>query len=274
MSLALSDFSFSDDLKTKRYEWLVPQPSAHLLIVHGYAEHAGRYDHFATFLNEHGVSVTSYDQRGYGHAAGIRGYVDDFDQYVSDLETVSKTIESPYVLMGHSMGGLVAVRYVLKNPEDSGLLGLISASALLELDPGLSPILQMLAPILGWIVPKLPTEKLDTTYLTRDPKVLESYNADPLIYHGGTRARLGAEMIRKIKLTTASFSAINIPLLCMHGSADRLTMPGGTKKLHAEASSLSKTLKLYDGFYHELLHEPEKQEVMSDILEWTRGLNS
>ena len=139
---------------------------------------------------------------------------------------------------------------------------------MLEIDKNLSPLLQWLAPILGFLFPKLPTEKLDKTYLTRSPENLEAYTNDPLIYLGGTRARTGAEMLKAIKTGREGFSKITVPLLVSHGEADRLTMPAGSRLLAKKASSEDKTLKTYPGLYHELLHEPEKSQIMEDFSRW------
>ncbi len=262
-----SNTTLSHNTNIHKIEWLVSDSKAHLLLVHGYAEHSGRYDHFAKFLNTKGISVTAYDQRGYGKSNGLKGYVDRFSTYISDLKQIRAQIKRPVFIMGHSMGGLVAAHYVVgKMGED--IKGLISSSAALELDPKLSPILQALAPILGFLFPKLPTEKLDKTYLTRDPKVLEDYMNDPLMYLGGTRARTGAEMLKAIKQIRLDFDKIDLPLLAIHGGGDKLTMPGGTKKLHTDASSTDKTLNIYPDLYHELIHEPEKNMIMNDIANW------
>ena len=262
-----ANISLSDNTNIHKREWLIAVEKAHLLLVHGYAEHSGRYDHFARFLNTKGISVTAYDQRGYGKSDGLKGYVDRFSTYVNDLKQIREQVKTPVFIMGHSMGGLVAAHYVTAKMGDD-IKGLISASAALELDPNLSPILQALAPILGFLFPKLPTEKLDKTYLTRDPKVLEDYMNDPLMYLGGTRARTGAEMLKAIKEIRLSFHKVDLPLLAIHGGGDKLTMPGGTKKLYADASSSDKSLKIYPDLYHELIHEPEKDKIMDDIASW------
>ncbi len=262
-----SNASLSDNTNIHKVEWLASEAKAHLLLVHGYAEHSGRYDHFAKYLNAQNISVTSFDQRGYGKSDGLKGYIDRFSTYISDLKQIRAQIKDPVFLMGHSMGGLIATRYMQAHTDDQ-IKGLISSSALLELDPKLSPILQALAPILGFLFPKLPTEKLDKTYITRDPKELDKYMNDPLMYLGGTRARTAAEMLKAVKEVRLAFNKIDLPLLALHGGSDKLTMPGGTKKLHADASSADKTLKIYPELYHELLNEPEKNVVMDDIANW------
>ena len=260
-------YTLQDGTKLNIVKWHVADAKAHLLLVHGYAEHAGRYDDFAKNLNSRGISVTAYDQRGYGKSDGARAYIHRFHQYILDLREVRSTISEQVFLMGHSMGGLVVVEYALTQ-GDEDLLGLISSSGALELDPNLSPILQRLAPILGALFPKLKTEKLDKTYLTRSPAVKEAYMADTLNYLEGTRARTGAEMLKAIKRNSGIFQKISLPLLVLHGDGDRLTMPGGSRKLHRDANSEDKTLHLYPGLYHELIHEPEKDRVMEDIGNW------
>lgn len=262
-----SKLPLKDGTKIHLHTWTVDKSQATLLLVHGYAEHAGRYQEFAKFLNEKNISLISYDQRGYGLSEGLRAYVNRFEDYVTDLVEVRQNIDGPVFLMGHSMGGLVGVQYIL-NKSDATIKGLISSSAALQLDPNLSPILQRLAPILGWLFPKLQTEKLDKTYLTRDPNVLEAYMNDPLMYLKGTRARTGAEMLKAIAANRARFKEVSVPLLAIHGAGDQLTMPGGTEKLYNDAKSVDKTLKLYPELYHELLNEPEKETVMSDIANW------
>ena len=264
-----SSFILKDGTQINKLEWHIAQPRAHLLFVHGYAEHVGRYGKFGQHLNKYGISFTGYDQRGFGKSAGLKAYVKSFDQLVDDLEEVVHSIDvkEPLFIMGHSMGGLVAVNYAI-NRDISKVKGIISSSGALELDPNLSPILQRLAPIIAFFFPKLPTEPLDKTYLTRDPDNLDRYMKDPLIYLKGTRARTGAEIIKTIKSTSQKFEGVRLPLLVLHGDADRLTMPGGSKSLYENAHSKDKTIKIYPGLYHELVFEPEKEEVMKDISNW------
>ncbi len=263
-----SELTTSTRVKLVKHSWTLENARATLLIVHGYSEHAGRYAQFAEDLNKEGIQVYSYDQRGYGLSEGLRAYVDRFEEYVNDLDEVIQSIpQQELYLMGHSMGGLVASQYCISR-QNRRVRGLISASALLALDPKLSPILKRLAPIIGAIFPKLATEKLDKTYLTRNDEARQAYMSDPLIYFGGTRARVGAEFLSSIKWVNERFDQIKLPLLALHGSADRLTMPNGTEKLYKEAASEDKTLYFFEGLYHELIHEPERDEVIEMIAKW------
>ncbi len=264
-----SILKLEDGAQLHLYSSPVNQPRAHLLFVHGYAEHAGRYHDFASILNKREISFSSFDQRGFGQSDGLKAYVRRFDDLVQNLEQVISFISTdrPLILMGHSMGGLVVTKYMIEK-KDERVQGIISSSGALELDPNLSPLLQRLAPVLGFLFPKLPTEPLDKTYLTRNPENLEQYMNDPLIYLKGTRARTGAELIKTIKQISNRFAELNVPLLVLHGGADRLTMPGGSQRLYDEAASADKQIKLYPGLYHELIFEPERDEIIEDICNW------
>ncbi len=245
------------------------KPRAKLLLIHGYAEHAGRYAYFMEAAVNRGVSVYAFDLRGHGRSDGLTAYLPSFNAIVEDIDKVIDTlnIKGETFLMGHSLGGLIATRYCLTRNQND-VKGLITSGAALEIDKNLSPLLQRLAPILGWLLPKLKTEKLDTTYLTRSPEVKEAYFNDPLVYTQGTRAKTGAEILHAIKATAPLFHKLTIPLLALHGSADQLTMPDGTITLHKQASSKDKKLVIYDGLYHELVNEPERDLVINDILTW------
>lgn len=260
-------YHLKDGTRVEVYKWHIDNPEAHLLVLHGYAEHAMRYDDFGKYLNSRGINMTSYDQRGHGKSEGPRAYVNKFIQYVHDLKEIETTIAEPFFLMGHSMGGLVLNEYLLTQ-ETKKIKGAISGSAALEVDPDLSPMLQKLAPILSYFLPKMKLEKLDTTTLTRSPENFETYHSDPLNYLEGMKARIGAEMLKTIKKNRLQFNKIEVPLLALHGDGDRIAMPGGSKKLYQDASSTDKTMKIYPNLYHELIHEPEKDEVMKDIGDW------
>lgn len=276
MSYKSTSIISSQNHKLFVHQWPTTVVKAKLIIVHGYAEHGYRYDEFARYLNENSIEVLGYDQVGYGRSEGVRGYVDRFNTYINDLDKFMDFVDLdnssvPIFLMGHSMGGLVATQYCLTNTRSASIAGLITSAAALKLDDDLSPILQMIAPLLGFLFPKFKTEKLDQTYLTRSEDNLKAYNSDPLNYLEGTRARTGAEMIKTIKAIPKSFPDLSIPLLAMHGTGDKLTDRRGTEQLYNDASSTDKELKIYDGLYHELLHEPEKVGVMNDIIEWMKN---
>lgn len=270
MSYKSSSLSIDNDLKLFIHRWPVAVAKAQVLIVHGYAEHGYRYDKLAKFLNERQIEVISYDQRGHGRSDGLQAYVDHFDLFLDDLSAVIQSevdAEVPLFVFGHSMGGLVAAKYCLER-DTSTINGLITSAAALKLDDSISAFLLAIIPILSSWFPKLKTQKLERTYLTRSKDELEKYNNDPLIYQEGTKARMGHEMIKAIQSVATQFEKLKIPYLGMHGKAEKITDYRGTQDLYNRAMSKVKGLKLYENLYHELINEPESKMVMNDIGEW------
>ncbi len=270
-----------------RQSWL-PTSSPNLplrgvvLIVHGLAEHSDRYAELAQFLNTHQYAVYGFDLRGHGRSPGMRGYVERFEDYLVDVQTVLDQVQTqhsitppnsitpprtPLFLLGHSMGGAIATRFVLEHPEVN-LAGLILSAPALALNPKVSPLLIRLSGLLGTLLPTMPTVALDHTGISRDPAVRAAYDQDPLIHHGKIRARTGAELIRTIRWIEAHRSALQLPLLIFHGTGDRLAPITGSEALYQAAQSTDKTFKRYEGLYHEVFNEPERAQVWQDLLDW------
>ena len=229
------------------HHWSVSKPIAQVVIVHGFAEHGYRYEHLARALNEANIEVYGYDHRGHGKSGGIQSYVHRFKDYTDDLLSVLqqyKTAGIPQFLFGHSMGGLISVNYSVNYAESNELAGLITSGAALQIDKDLSPLLQKLAPMLSMIVPKLKTEPLEKETLTRSTEVLDAYMKDPLVYTGGIRTRLAAELLSAIKRTQAKFDQLALPYLGLHGTAEKIADPAGTQELYERCQSSDKTLKL------------------------------
>lgn len=255
-------------------QWWRPEsePKAVVLIVHGYAEHSNRYIHVAEHLSRHGYAVDTFDLRGHGRSEGARAFVRSFDEYLADLDLfLTRTRErhtgKPVFLLGHSMGGTITSLFAItRQPDD--IQGLLLSGALLKMSADVSPILLSISAIVGRILPKLPTVKLDSSAISRDPEVVERYDNDPLVYRKGTLARTGAEMYLATKRIQAQMETITVPFIILQGSADRLVDVKGSKQLYARANCKDKTLKLYEGFYHEIMNEPEKEQVLADIVQW------
>ncbi|MDX9863430.1 MAG: alpha/beta hydrolase [Anaerolineaceae bacterium] len=256
-------------------QWWLPEGEmkAMVVIVHGLAEHCGRYAHVAAALNAQGYGVGCYDQHGHGKSdpAGPKAVIDTFDGLWDDLDIFmararERANGKPLFLFGHSMGGEIVVSYVLdREPEVQGLL---ASAAAVKMSDDISPLLMAAASVLSKIAPKMPTIVLDGTAISRDQAVVDKYDSDPLNYRGGVPARTGGEMNRIIKFINANMEKITLPILIMHGTADRLADPQGSKDLYARVQSADKTLKLYEGFYHEILNEPEKDQVLADMVQW------
>ena len=240
-----------------------------VVLVHGVHEHSGRYAYLASALMARGFEVRALDLRGHGQSEGPRGQVEAFDDYLRDLRPVLEdTLEeadTPVFLMGHSMGGLVVAATVVERGTD-GLAGVILSSPALRVD---SPApLRALAPWIARWFPDLPVTRLDLGRLSRDPTVERAYREDPLTSTQGVRARLGLEILRATERVQMHPEAFDVPLYLFHGTADRLTDPEGSRWLAEHAASEDVTLTLYDGYLHETLNEPERDEVIDALADW------
>jgi alpha-beta hydrolase superfamily lysophospholipase len=223
---------------------------------------------------DEGAAVFAYDQRGYGRSDGRRAYVDSFEDYLDDLGMILNHVQTqqehrPFFLFGHSMGGLVVLKYVLdRAPSVRGLM--LSAPAI-EINPDLAPLLRRLAQVLGRIAPTLPTTRSPEGAISRDPAVVKEAQQDPLNYHGRVPARTGAEMLRAGDDVRGRLNSLQTPFLLFHGTADRLANPEWSQRLYERASTDDKTFHLYDGLYHETFNEPEQETVLSDLAVWLRA---
>jgi len=271
-STNLDDLHTHDGLQLHTRTWTpVSSPRAIVGLVHGYGEHCGRYDHVARAFTERGAAVYAYDQRGCGQSDGRRAYVDTFDQYLDDLRLFLNAVRSqkpdlPLFLFGHSMGGLIVLKYVLE--RDPSLRGVVLSGPAIEINPNLAPLLRRAAQVLGWLFPTLHTTRSPEDAISRDPAVVEEAKNDPLNYHGRVLARTGAEMLRAGAAVRPRLDEMNTPFLVIHGTADTLASPEWSERLYDCAASDDKTIKLYDGLYHETFNEPEQETVLKDLQEW------
>lgn len=246
---------------------------AAIFLIHGLAEHSGRYAHFADKMNRHGCAVHTFDGRGHGQSELPKpsAYFSNMDDYLRDVDGLFRQMKAaaeniPCFLFGHSMGGGITVAYALKyRPETAGIL--LSGAAL---QPGddVSPFLISMSSLLSFLTPRLKVLQLDSDHLSNDPEVVARYNSDPLVYTGKIPARTGAEILRMTQFIQQSIQEFDFPVLIMHGTADLLSSPDGSKTLYERARSEDKTLRLYEGFFHELINEVEKERVMDDMLAW------
>jgi acylglycerol lipase len=271
-------FETLDGLRLFEQSWL-PQieSKAAIIIVHGYAEHCARYGHVASHLNAHGYSVYSFDLRGHGRSEGARSFIRSFDDYLSDLDLFLSRVQrretgKPIFILGHSMGGAISVLFAISRKPD--INGMILSAAALKISDSISPLLVRLSLLIGRLFPKLPTIKLNSSAISRDPEVVNRYDSDPLIYRGSILAGSGAELVLATNRIQAQLSAVSLPLLILHGTGDQISDAEGSRQLYTSASSLDKTIKLYEGFYHEILNEPERAQVLADLVEWLDARSS
>jgi len=247
------------------------QTRAVVLLVHGLGEHSGRYAHVAKHLTERGFAVYTLDHYGHGKSDGHAGFVERFSVYLDGVGALLEKArdeqpEVPFVLVGHSMGGLIAATYLLEN-QDAFRACVLSGPAL-KTDQAPPALLLALIRLLSKLVPTLPMIQLDASGVSRDPAVVEAYVNDPLVFHGKLSARLIAELSATMNDTLSRASEIRIPVIFLHGEKDVLTAPSGSQEMFNNVSSDDKTLKIYPGLFHEIFNEPEKETVLSEMSAW------
>lgn len=244
-------------------------PVGVVVLAHGLGEHAARYHHVAQRLTDAGYLVVAPDHAGHGRSDGKRLGVTDFNDFTDDLHTVFGAIEDvggPTFLLGHSMGGAIALKYALDHPDD--LDGLILSGPALKPGADLPSIMVKLAPVIGKLIPWLPATALPASAVSRDPKVVAAYEADPLVWHGKIPAGLGGTLISTMATFPDRLPTLTMPTLAMHGSADTLANPDGTRMLGRLAGGDDVTVTILDGLYHEIFNEPEQDEVIGIVVEW------
>lgn len=243
-------------------------PKALLLLVHGAGEHSGRYQLFAEFFTAHNYAVAAFDHNGHGKSDGCPGCVSKFEDFLSDLKVFRQRLGDglPVFLVGHSMGGLIASLY-LAQQQDKFFGAVLSGAAITtDLKPGLVQL--YLLRLLAVLAPRLGVLKLDAYGVSRDPDVVRQYMADPLVYHGKMSARMVSELFNAMQQIQHDAARITLPVLILHGAADVLTSPQGSRYLHEHVSSRDKTLTIYPGLYHEIFNEPERARVLQDVMHW------
>ena len=250
------------------------RPKAIVLLVHGYAEHLGRYEHVAARLNRSGYGVYAVDHWGHGRSDGVPGFVPAFSVYVDGVEALLaqvKTLQpaAPRILLGHSMGGLIAATTLLRGQHE--FVGAVLSGPAIKAAQEPPALTIAIAKLLSRIVPQLGVLQLDGSLVSRDPQVVAAYRADPLVYRGKVGARLGAELFAAMNEVQANAARITLPILLLHGAQDGLAAPAGSEFLHQHVGSTDKTLNLYPGLYHEIFNEPEQQLVLGDMVAWIDG---
>jgi alpha-beta hydrolase superfamily lysophospholipase len=251
--------------------WEPPtSPRALVVIVHGASEHSDRYRHVVAALTGDGYAVYAPDHRGHGRSEGPRALIDRLDFAVADLhQVVHRAREAqpgaPVFMLGHSMGATIALRYAVTHPDQ--LQGLILSGPLAALDAAPAPM-RLAGRVLSALAPRLPLIAIDASLVSRDPEVVAAYRSDPLVYHGRLPARTVAELAAAIDGFPAAVPAITVPTLILYGTADRLCPPAGSVMLGERIGASDKTVKPYPGLYHEIVNEPEREQVLADLGAW------
>jgi acylglycerol lipase len=244
-------------------------PRGVVVIVPGFNSHSAYYAWVAEQFVAAGLAVYALDLRGRGKSDGERFYVETFDDYVGDVATFVTLAKSrerglPVFLLGHSAGGVVACVYAIGHQAE--LAGLICESFAFQV-PAPDFALAVLKG-LSHIFPHAHVLPLKNADFSRDPKVVAAMNADPLIAHETQPTQTVAAMVRADELLTKEFPRITLPVLILHGTHDKATRPSGSQLFFDQTGSTDKTLKLYEGGFHDLLNDIDKDTVMADITSW------
>ena len=245
------------------------RPRGVVVIVPGFNSHSGQYHWVGDQLAVRDLAVYSLDLRGRGRSDGYRFFVQEFSDYTRDVSALINLAKArepglPVYLLGHSAGGVVACRYALENPSE--LAGLICESFAFQV-PAPDFALAVLKG-LSHIAPHAHVLRLRNEDFSRDPKVVQSMNSDPLIANEVQPTQTVAAMVRADEQLKKEFYLITLPVLILHGTSDRATKPAGSQFFYDNAGSIDKTLKLYEGRYHDPLNDIGKEEVLADITRW------
>lgn len=251
--------------------WAPAEPRAVLLLAHGLAEHSGRYGDFASFFADAGIATYALDFPGHGRSDGKRGHIRDFQEYTDALGALLSLAREahpdiPFVLFGHSMGGLIAADFLLQHQSE--FVAAVLTGAAIQSPQQPSSIVLFINRVIASVMPRLGVLRMDASGISRDPQVISDYENDPLVYRGKATAGLVTALFSAMKRVVENATSIRLPMLIMHGSVDSLTAVEGSKLLHDSISSEDKKIVIYDGLYHEILNEPERKNVMEDILQW------
>ena len=241
-----------------------------LAIVHGFGEHSGRYGNVVNWFVPKGYAAYGFDLRGHGRSPGPRGYINEWAEYRADVRLFLELVhaqepERPVFLLGHSMGGLIVLEYALHYPE--GLSGVIVSGPVLA-QAGVSPLLMLLSRLLSRISPRLALNtKLDAAAISRDQVVVEAYVNDPLVHSLGT-PRLGTELTRAVEWTQAHAAEFRVPCLILHGSADRLAPPDGSRTFYEKMTLADRDRQVYEGYFHEVYNDLGKEKPLAAVEAW------
>ena len=258
------------------YQGWLPEgrPAAVLLIVHGLAEHSGRYGNVVDHFVPRGYAVYGIDHPGHGRSDGPRVYVERFQDFLDPLQVFLGRIrkwqpETPIFLVGHSLGGLISAAYLLDQPDEPA--GAVLSAPSVVMPGSLSTLTLLAGKVLSALLPRLGLVRLEAEGVSRDPAVIRAYRGDPLVFTGKITARLGTELLQTMGRVLAEAQKIRRPLLILQGAADKLVDPRGAQMLFDRVSSVDKTIKVYEGLYHEVFNEPEHDHVLSHVEEWLAG---
>jgi acylglycerol lipase len=251
--------------------WMPKHPKLILGVIHGLGEHCGRYKHFAQYFSDKGYGLYLYDQRGHGKSPGKRVHAMHLKEFVDDLQSFLKMIrreeeETKFFLLGHSFGGQIAINYL--GNHSVGLSGAILSAPNIQLAMPVHPLKKLMADTLSLILPTMSLgNDIHAEYLSHDLQIVRDYQSDKLVNHRIT-LRMGAEVLENLNQLMALAPKIKTPSLVLHGSADKITSPQGSREFFDRMKVADRQYKLYPDYYHEIFNEIGKEKVFQDIEAW------
>lgn len=252
--------------------WLAENSRGSVIIAHGVGEHGGRYAHVAKALVDAGLSVHALDHRGHGRSEGPRALIDRFSHAVEDIHQLVEQVRHadpslPLFLLGHSMGGALSLSYVLTYGANVSALILSGPAVALDGAPWL---LRQVSKLLSWTTPALEVFAVAPELVSRDRTMVDHYASDPLNWHRRIPVRTIAEIVGFVEKLPSRLRHVQLPTLLLHGGDDQLAGVAGSLMIHGGIASQDKTLKLYDGLYHEIFNElpPDRTRVLTDLVGW------
>lgn len=264
-----------DGLQLYLQAWLPESPKAGLLLIHGLGEHSGRYAPLVDWLVAEGIAVFTFDGRGHGRSVEGKpdAYFASFRDYLEDIDALFGKVLAylpglPAFLYGHSMGGGMAAGYVIRyQPQAAGVI--LSSPAIKEAENTSKLLIAVSGLISKWL-PRLKALKLDATQISRIPEEVQAYLSDPLNYTQAIPARTAHEVYQLMQVIQADAASFELPVLVVHGTEDGLTNPKGSELFIQKAQSEDKTLRLFPGGYHELIHDHDREELIQTVVDWVK----
>jgi acylglycerol lipase len=256
-----------------QYQAWLPERNvkAVLILVHGLGEHCGRYGNVVQHFVPPGYAIYAMDHVGHGWSEGARESVRRFEDYTDTLAIFFDLVQGrqpgkPMFLLGHSMGGLIAFHSLLDH--QARFQGAVLSAPSVKVSDRISRATIVVGRILSVLAPAAGVLALDPGGISRDPEVVSAYVNDPLVFHGKTPARLAAELLKAMLRVSGEAHRITLPIMVVQGGEDRLVDPAGAQMLHDRVGSRDKTLRVYEGLYHEVFNEPERDRVLNDVASW------
>ena len=253
--------------------WPAESPRGAVLVIHGFAEHSGRYENVAEALNQADYTVHGVDLRGHGSSEGVRGFIERFEDYLDDVETALTHLSEAHpdtrlYLLGHSMGGLIALGYAARHPE--GLAGLLLSAPFFGISMPVPGWKKAAAGVLSRLMPKMTLPSgLEPKHLSHDPAVVAAYEKDPLVFTDAN-ARWFTELSTAQEQAPRIARNMRLPLLVQSGGDDRLVDLKATRAVFSAYGGEDKALQVYEGFFHEVYNEVERVRPLNDLVEWLK----